>query len=386
MVSAIPLSLYIHFPWCVKKCPYCDFNSHPARGELPEQAYVDALIKDLEQQLALLQGRKIQTVFMGGGTPSLISSQQIQRLMQVLFASGQLKQDAEITLEANPGTVDEACFAGYLQAGVNRLSIGVQSFADAALQKIGRIHSAAEADRAIQRAKQAGFKQINLDLMYGLPGQSVNDSRKDIEHALSMGINHLSVYQLTIEPNTQFALTPPKLPDSDIAWEMQEQAQQLLGQAGFTQYEVSAYRQDSPCQHNLNYWEFGDYLAIGAGAHGKLSERDSKGNLQIKRYWNHRHPKRYLQAAGDGTFAAETKIIREQEIDFEYLMNALRLKAGFAFAQYEARTGGNTASLVELLTPFINKQWLSKARGVIRPTEAGYRYIDSILLACLPKP
>lgn len=384
LISEIPLSLYIHFPWCVKKCPYCDFNSHPARGEIPEAAYVDALIQDFAQQLKGLNGRKIQTVFMGGGTPSLISSDQIQRLMDVLFASGQLRSDAEITLEANPGAVDEAHFEAYLQAGVNRLSIGVQSFNDKALLKIGRIHSATQAIQAIERTKTAGFDRVNLDLMYGLPGQSIYEAARDIEQALSFGVSHLSVYQLTIEPNTQFALTPPKLPDSDQAWEMHEQAQQLLGQAGLTQYEVSAYSQNSPCQHNLNYWQFGDYLAIGAGAHGKLSERDAQRKLQIKRFWNHRHPKRYLQAVDDGKFSAEANIISKQDIDFEYLMNALRLKTGFAFEQYETRTGRSATALIKTLSPFINRGWLVKEQAFIRPTEKGYRFIDSMLMKYLP--
>ena len=379
-MSDIPLSLYVHFPWCVKKCPYCDFNSHALRADLPERAYVDALIQDLHHQLARQSDRTIQTVFLGGGTPSLISPAQIQRLMDALISSGRLAKRAEVTLEANPGTLDETFFEDYLRAGINRLSIGVQSFENDALQKIGRIHSAEQAKSAVIRARQAGFKCINLDLMYGLPGQSVKDSRRDIETALSQEVSHLSVYQLTIEPNTEFAVRTPRLPDSEQYWDMQEQAQSLLQAAGFEQYEVSAYSQNAECQHNLNYWQFGDYLAIGAGAHGKLSETDGNGVFNIWRYWNHRHPKAYLQAAQTGEFVAQNKAVEKSERDLEFLMNALRLRAGFDISTYTARTHCEPQALVEKLTPFFNKEWLQQRQGAIRPTDAGFQFLDSILM------
>ncbi len=382
-MSDIPLSLYIHFPWCAKKCPYCDFNSHALSGELPEQAYVDTLIQDLQQQLKKNPGRMIQTVFMGGGTPSLIVPLEIKRLMNALQASGRLTDGAEITLEANPGTLDETHFEDYLAAGINRLSIGVQSFDDALLKAVGRIHSAEQAQHAIAHATKAGFERINLDLMYGLPGQSVEASRRDIELALLQGVNHLSVYQLTIEPNTQFAVHTPPLPDSDLCWLMQEQAQSLLQTAGFEQYEVSAYTRNSACRHNLNYWQFGDYLAIGAGAHGKLSGLDDTGNFSIRRYWNHRHPKAYLQAAKSGEFAAQSKVVPQKERDFEFLMNALRLRSGFSLTGYACRTQGAPESLLEMLKPFFDKGWLQYQGENIRATETGFRFLDSILLECL---
>ncbi len=382
-MSDIPLSLYIHFPWCAKKCPYCDFNSHALSGELPEQAYVDALIQDLQQQLEKNPGRMIQTVFMGGGTPSLIAPLEIKRLMGALQASGRLTEGAEITLEANPGTLDETHFEDYLAAGINRLSIGVQSFDDALLKAVGRIHSAEQAQHAIARATKAGFEQINLDLMYGLPGQSVEASRRDIELALLQGVNHLSVYQLTIEPNTQFAVHTPPLPESGLCWLMHEQAQSLLQTAGFEQYEVSAYTRNSACRHNLNYWQFGDYLAIGAGAHGKLSGLDDTGDLRIRRYWNHRHPKAYLRAAKCGEFAAQSKVVPQKERDLEFLMNALRLRSGFSLTGYACRTQGAPESLLTMLKPLFDKGWLQYQGENIRATETGFRFLDSILLECL---
>ena len=383
-MANIPLSLYVHFPWCVKKCPYCDFNSHAVRDELPEHEYVDALIRDFRKQVQTLTGQKIQTVFMGGGTPSLISPAEIQRLLNALRESALLCADAEITLEANPGTLDASYFEAYLAAGVNRLSIGVQSFDDRLLQKIGRIHSSAQAHHAIAGAQAAGFERINLDLMYGLPGQSLRQSGADIKQALASGVSHLSVYQLTIEPNTEFAVNTPKLPDADVYWEMHEQAQELLAAAGFAQYEVSAYSKASPSRHNLNYWQFGDYLAIGAGAHGKLSRYDGRGQLQIERYWNHRQPKAYMQSAQSGVFCAQRKSVPAGERDFEFLMNALRLKSGFCLAEYQHRTGCDSADLLMKLRPFIERKWLTETVAGISPTSQGYQFLDSMLLEFLP--
>ncbi len=379
----IPLSLYVHFPWCIKKCPYCDFNSHALRDDLPERAYVDALIQDLHQQLLPLSGREIQTVFMGGGTPSLISPAEIKRLMDVIINSGQLQESAEVTMEANPGTLDETYFEAYLHAGVNRLSLGVQSFENSALKKIGRIHSAEQALSAIGRAKKAGFERINLDLMYGLPGQSVEGSRQDIETAITQPVSHLSVYQLTIEPNTDFAVHRPRLPDSEQYWDMHQQAQAILHGAGYEQYEVSAYSKNSACQHNLNYWQFGDYLALGAGAHGKLSRLDETGELHIKRYSNFRHPRDYLRAVDAKTFATQSKEVPENERDLEFLMNALRLRSGFDVAAYATRTHGKKQALLKKLNPFMRKGWLEQQGDMIRATSTGFRYLDSILVECL---
>jgi len=320
---------------------------------------------------------------MGGGTPSLIAPLEIKRLMDSLQASGRLTESAEITLEANPGTLDETHFEDYLGAGINRLSIGVQSFDDALLKAVGRIHSAEQAQHAIARARRAGFERINLDLMYGLPGQSVAASRQDVESALLQGVSHLSVYQLTIEPNTEFAVHTPPLPDSDHYWLMHEQAQSLLQTAGFEQYEVSAYAKSSACRHNLNYWQFGDYLAIGAGAHGKLSGLDGAGDFSIRRYWNHRHPKAYLQAAKSGEFAAQSKVVPQKERDFEFLMNALRLRSGFSLTVYACRTQGEPESLLKILKPFFDKGWLQYHGENIRATETGFRFLDSILVECL---
>jgi len=385
MVPDIPLSLYIHFPWCVKKCPYCDFNSHALRGEVPEVEYIDALIQDFEQQLRDIAGRVIDTVFMGGGTPSLISAKQISRLMAALHGSGQLAVDTEITLEANPGTLDEFNFPAYLQAGVNRLSIGVQSFHDKQLQKIGRIHTAGQAHSAIVAAQTAGFERINLDLMYGLPGQSPAHARADIEQALATGVRHLSVYQLTLEPNTEFAVRSPVLPDSEQYWAMHQQAYQLLSSAGFEQYEVSAYSRGDACRHNVNYWRFGDYLAIGAGAHGKLSARRARGVLDIRRYWNHRQPKAYMQAAMTGSFCAETKEVPQAERDFEFLMNSLRLKNGFTLTQYQQTTGQDGAQLMTKLKPFVEKDFLCINEDRIFTSETGYRFLDTLLMEFLPE-
>ena len=389
-LNDIPLSLYIHFPWCVKKCPYCDFNSHTRKGELPEQAYVDALIQDFSQQINNIGQRKIQTIFIGGGTPSLISATQINRLLETLRQSNRLQDDIEITLEANPGAIDASHFDAYLAAGVNRLSIGVQSLNDDSLKQIGRIHSVKDTHQAIERAHTAGFKRINLDIMYGLPEQNLQASKQDIEQAIALSeqynIRHLSVYQLTIEPNTEFAVRPPKLPDSEQYWDMQLQAQALLQSAEFTQYEVSAYSQEDQCQHNLNYWHFGDYLAIGAGAHGKLSKLDSNDTLVIERYWNHRHPNAYLKASQAASFIAKTKAVPNSDIDFEYLMNALRLKQGFALSDYASRTHHQPKALIDKLSSFIEQGYLESNLQRIWATQKGYQYLDTILVECLPEP
>src|ERR1700733_8857798 len=293
--ESIPLSLYVHIPWCVRKCPYCDFNSHNAPENLPQQDYVDALSRDLEQDLPLAQGRMLQSIFFGGGTPSLFTPDTIAKIIDDVSARLRLADDVEITLETNPGTVEHGPFAGYRDAGVNRISFGVQSFDDSALKRIGRIHDASEAERAVKMAQDAGIDNINLDLMYALPQQTIDGALADVEKAIALQTPHLSHYQLTLEPNTPFAANPPPLPDDDSAWDMQEACQSRLAAAGLNQYEVSAYaRSGKHCRHNMNYWQFGDYLGIGAGAHGKITNADGG----VRRRWKVRAPRGFLEHAG----------------------------------------------------------------------------------------
>jgi len=335
-----PLALYIHIPWCVRKCPYCDFNSHTAGPELPEQAYVDALLADLEQDLPAAQGRPLTSIFFGGGTPSLFSANALGRLLRGIEARIAFSPDIEITLEANPGTFEQDKFKAYRQLGINRLSIGVQSFQQAKLQALGRIHDGGEAVRAAGMAQAAGFDNFNLDLMHGLPGQSLEEALGDLRQAIDLGATHLSWYQLTLEPNTVFWNQPPVLPEDDILWDIQEAGQALLAEQGFGQYEVSAYaRPGRAARHNLNYWSFGDFIGIGAGAHGKLSYPDGR----ILRTWKTRLPKDYLNPAKP--FQAGEKRLPLDELPFEFLMNALRLTEGVDAQLFTERTGVPLAQL-----------------------------------------
>ena len=321
--SLPPLSAYVHIPWCVRKCPYCDFNSHTSDDALPEKAYVEALIADLEQELPAVRGRPLQSIFFGGGTPSLFSAQSIGRILEAMAARVPMATDIEITLEANPGTFEQARFAEYRQAGVSRLSIGVQSFNSVHLERLGRIHDGDEALRALKMARNAGFDNINLDLMHGLPGQTVEEALADLQQALALEPEHLSWYQLTLEPNTVFYSRPPQLPEDDVLWDIQEEGQAVLRSGGFEQYEVSAYaRNGRYSRHNLNYWQYGDFIGIGAGAHGKLSS--SEGGIQ--RYWKTRLPRDYL--AAQGSFRAGERRLDTGEIPFDFMMNALRLTQG----------------------------------------------------------
>lgn len=329
-----PLSLYIHIPWCVRKCPYCDFNSHAATPELPEQAYVDALLADLDQELPAVHGRPISSIFFGGGTPSLFSAQALGRLLAGVEQRIPFAPDIEITLEANPGTFEQEKFKAYRQLGINRLSIGVQSFQQAKLEALGRIHNGDEAVRAAGMARAAGFDNFNLDLMHGLPDQSLDDALGDLRQAIDLGPTHLSWYQLTLEPNTVFWSQPPELPEDDILWDIQEAGQTLMAEHGFAQYEVSAYAQPGrAARHNLNYWSFGDFIGIGAGAHGKLSHPDGR----ILRTWKTRLPKDYLNPAKP--FKAGEKLLPVEELPFEFLMNALRLTQGVDAELFILRTG-----------------------------------------------
>ena len=335
-----PLSLYIHIPWCVRKCPYCDFNSHAAGPELPEDAYVDALLADLQQDIGSVHGRTLTTIFFGGGTPSLFSAAALDRLLDGVEQRIRFAADIEITLEANPGTFEQAKFRDYRSLGINRLSIGVQSFEAAKLKALGRIHDGNEAIRAADMARTAGFDNFNLDLMHGLPGQSLEDALQDLHTAIALGPTHLSWYQLTMEPNTLFWNQPPVLPEDDALWDIQEAGQALLASAGYAQYEVSAYaRNGHQARHNLNYWRFGDYLGIGAGAHGKQSTLQGA----ILRSWKTRLPKDYLAARRN--FRAGERLLSRDELPFEFLMNALRLNDGVPAALFPRRTGIPLAAL-----------------------------------------
>ena len=374
MSSLPPLSLYIHVPWCVRKCPYCDFNSHTSPQSLPEKAYVAALIADLQADLAWVQGRKIGSVFIGGGTPSLFSGQTYQDLFTQLRQHLDFSSDCEVTLEANPATVEHDNFEGYLAAGINRLSLGVQSFNPTHLQTLGRIHSQQDAFNAIQLAKTAGFSNFNLDLMHGLPQQDLSQALEDIDYALSFHPTHLSWYQLTIEPNTAFYRQPPALPDDDILWAIQEAGQQKLALAGFQQYEVSAYSQQRPSKHNLNYWQFGDYLAIGAGAHGKVTTPEG-----IFRYRKTRLPKDYLAAAPQQQARLGLEKIVTEDLYFEFMMNALRLKNGVPIDYFEQRTGLAWADLLTQIQPALNKQWLTLDTQHIKCTDLGFNYLNDVL-------
>jgi oxygen-independent coproporphyrinogen-3 oxidase len=329
-----PLALYIHIPWCVRKCPYCDFNSHAASPVLPEEEYVDALLADLDQDLAAVYGRPLSSIFFGGGTPSLFSAAALGRLLAGVEQRIPFTADIEITLEANPGTFEQDKFVAYRKLGINRLSIGIQSFQPQKLEALGRIHTGDEALRAAEMTRRAGFDNFNLDLMHGLPDQSLEEALDDLRQAIALAPTHLSWYQLTLEPNTVFWNQPPELPEDDILWDIQEAGQALLAEHGFSQYEVSAYaRPGKAARHNLNYWSFGDFIGIGAGAHGKLSHPDGR----IVRTWKTRLPKDYLNPAKQ--FKAGEKTLTADELPFEFLMNALRLTPGVDAELFAQRTG-----------------------------------------------
>ncbi|MGY6519934.1 MAG: radical SAM family heme chaperone HemW [Lysobacteraceae bacterium] len=373
-----PLSLYVHIPWCVRKCPYCDFNSHAARGELPVEAYVDALLADLDQELPDVWGRTVHSVFFGGGTPSLFPPAAIGRILEGVAARLRLAPAAEVTLETNPGTAEHGRFPEYRAAGVNRLSFGVQSFDDGCLRRLGRIHDAAEAVAAVRMAREAGFGEINIDLMYSLPGQDRAMALNDVEQALALEPSHLSHYQLTLEPNTLFHLRPPPgLPDEDGAWGIQAACEQRLLAAGFEHYEVSAWaRPGHRCAHNLNYWRFGDYLGIGAGAHGKISfGHDGR----ILRRHKQRHPARYLESAADAGRIAGESVVPDAERPFEFMLNALRLRDGFTLTEFNHRTGLEPAHIRPALDTAMARGWLERRGDQVRPTEEGHRLHNDLV-------
>ena len=381
-IRSIPLALYIHIPWCVRKCPYCDFNSHEARGPVPESAYVDALLADLEQDLPRAWGRRIESVFIGGGTPSLVSAEALDRLLSGLRARLPLRPDAEITLEANPGAVERGKFAEFREAGINRLSIGVQSFDDEHLRRLGRIHDRRAAFAAAEAAHAAGLDNFNLDLMFGLPGQTVARALADIASAVALQPAHLSYYQLTLEPNTPFHRSPPTLPDDETTDIIQQRAQAELARRGYRQYEVSAYaRENRRCRHNLNYWEFGDYLGIGAGAHGKLADPAAG---RIHRRWKLRHPRDYLASAGAPTSIGDDAPIREADLPVEFLMNALRLVEGVPAGLFPERTGLPAAALEPGLSRARERGLMVADAGRLQPTELGLRFLNDLLQAFMP--
>ena len=373
--AAIPLSLYLHFPWCVAKCPYCDFNSHGLRGAVPEDAYVAALIRDLDFELQAPESRPIQSIFMGGGTPSLFSGRAIAAVLEAFARRLSFAPDIEITLEANPGTVDAGYFRDYRTAGVNRLSIGVQSLNDAMLKRLGRIHGHDDAVSAVRIARAAGFNNLNLDLMFALPEQTEAEAAADLREAIALGPEHLSYYQLTLEPNTEFAARPPALPDDDSAWAMQLAGQALLAGQGYAQYEVSAYAQPGrQSRHNRNYWQFGDYLGIGAGAHGKRTFAD-----RIERRARHKLPKTYQAAAGQESALQEQRKVGAPELPFEFAMNALRLNEGFSPALFEARTGLAMAEIAPRLAKLAARGLLERDDAIVRPTALGRAHLNTLI-------
>ena len=371
-----PLSLYIHIPWCVRKCPYCDFNSHATQGgeDIPEASYIQALLGDLSKELALVSDRTLHSIFIGGGTPSLMSAAGIGKILDFVKANITCESDMEVTLEANPGTFEQAKFAGFLERGVNRLSIGVQSFDDECLQTLGRIHSASQAKLAIRKAQSLGFSRINLDLMHGLPGQSLQKGLTDLQQALEFGTDHLSWYQLTIEPNTEFYSRPPNLPDEDVLVDIQDQGQVIIEAAGLSQYEISAYsKPGSQARHNLNYWHFGDYIGVGAGAHCKVSAwRD--GAMVIERRVKLRQPKAYMDAI---TPLSSNHCVTPEELKLEFFMNVLRLQKGVSTASYFANTG-QPLTQVETAVASARKAGLMMPDR-LQASPLGWRFLNDLL-------
>ena len=366
----------MHLPWCVKKCPYCDFNSHSAGGDAPTTRYVDALLQDLRREADRASGRRIETIFLGGGTPSLFSPVEIARLLDGVRAHLDIADDAEITMEANPGTVECGSPAGYRDAGVNRMSIGAQSFDNVSLQRLGRIHNSDDIRRTVDEVAAAGFENFNLDLMHALPGQTVDMAVTDLEAAIELGAEHISWYQLTLEPNTVFHARPPDgLPDEETTWSIQDAGAAILGEAGYVQYEVSAWARDGQrCRHNLNYWEFGDYLAVGAGAHGKLTDNDS-----ILRYRKAANPLQYMQMMEAGEHGAEADVPDEPDILFEFMLNASRLLDGFSEELFARRTGLDAAILEEAATNAVKKGLLERDQDSIwKPTTLGRRFLNDL--------
>ena len=381
LTSLPPLSLYVHLPWCLKKCPYCDFNSHEMRqSDLPEQRYLDALLADLEASLPLIWGRSVHSIFLGGGTPSLFSPESIDRLLAGIRARLRLPADCEVTLEANPGTFEKDRFRAFRDAGVTRLSVGVQSFNDEHLRRIGRVHDRAQAIAALEEAARS-FDTWNLDLMYALPWQTLEGLRQEVDQALAFAPPHLSIYHLTIEPNTWFAKHPPEVPEDDTAYAMLDLITERTGLAGLQRYEVSAYaRAGHHCRHNLNYWQFGDYLGIGAGAHGKLSFAH-----RIVRQARAREPRLYMERAMAGDAIVQEDEVRRADLPFEFMLNALRLRQGFALAEFGERTGLAITAIARQLDEAERLGWITRDLQRVQPTARGFDFLSDLQSLFLPE-
>ncbi|OAI49229.1 YggW family oxidoreductase [Gammaproteobacteria bacterium SCGC AG-212-F23] len=378
--TCIPLSLYIHLPWCVRKCPYCDFNSHTALQMIPEKEYVAALIADLDEKLPLIKNRCLVSIFFGGGTPSLFSPNSIENILSAVHARFAFSPDLEITLEANPGTIDEARFSGFRKAGINRLSIGIQSLQNEKLRALGRIHDREYALRAISAGVNAGFVNFNLDFMHGLPAQSIEDAVADLHDGLQFQPPHLSWYQLTIEPNTFFHHQPPVLPADEILWDIQEEGKKIIHHSGHMQYEISAYSiPGKECTHNKNYWEFGDYLGIGAGAHSKITNIEKQ---QITRHWQVKHPNDYLNPKK--SFTASETIVSNEDCIFEFMLNALRLTTGVPMHLFTERTGLPLTSISKKIKLAQQKNLLSTDPDRLCATELGLRFLNDLTQVFLP--
>jgi len=373
----LPLSLYVHMPWCVRKCPYCDFNSHQLKSAQPDGAYIDALIRDVDTELPLIADRRVDTVFFGGGTPSLFQPEDFSRLLQALRQRIDIESGAEITLEANPGTIERGRFAGYRDAGINRVSLGAQTFAPRALELLGRIHTAEDTHRAVEELRAAGLDNFNLDLMYALPQQTLEAAMADVNSACALNPAHISYYQLTLEPGTVFHARPPVLPDEEAAWEIQIEGQRHLAAPGYEQYEVSAYaKAGARCRHNLNYWRFGDYLGVGAGAHGKLSVAVPE---RILRTAKPKQPRDYQACAGTASTAfGERNFIATADLPFEYMLNALRLNEGFATCDFQRCTGLSLSSVEPALVRAQGRGLLEVRAGGWRPTALGRRFLNDV--------
>jgi oxygen-independent coproporphyrinogen-3 oxidase len=376
-MTHIPLALYIHIPWCIRKCPYCDFNSHNAPQGLPEKEYVQALLADLASELPHIWGRRLESIFIGGGTPSLFSAESIDELLCGIRTLLPFRPNIEVTMEANPGTFEQDKFREFREAGVNRLSMGIQSFNPQHLQALGRVHDREEALRAAEIARAAGFDNFNLDLMFGLPQQTLEQAMQDVQQAIGLQPTHLSWYQLTLEPNTLFYQQPPVLPDEDLLADMQVAGQQLLAASCYTQYEVSAYaRPGRQCRHNRNYWEFGDYVAIGAGAHGKITH---PAQASIIRYHKYRQPAEYMQQVAQGSARSGEQVLTPRDLGFEFMLNALRLREGFAVSLFEARTGLAFQHIQAGLDQAVQRGLLTFDEENVRTTETGWQFLNGVM-------
>ncbi|MET0535872.1 MAG: radical SAM family heme chaperone HemW [Steroidobacter sp.] len=384
MLALPPLALYVHMPWCVRKCPYCDFNSHAAPEHVPQAQYIDTLLQDLESDLAAVQQRPLTSIFFGGGTPSLFEPEQIGRLLEGVRRRIAFADAIEITLEANPGTIEHGRFSGYRDAGINRVSLGAQTFNEEQLRLLGRIHGQHDIARAVEELRQAGIDNFNLDLMYGLPAQTLPQALQDLESALALQPTHLSHYQLTLEPGTVFYHRPPPLPDPDDSWQMQIECQELLASRGFEQYEVSAYaREGRQSRHNLNYWRFGDYLGIGAGAHGKFTMLDGQAIVRTTRV---RQPREYMTRAADRR-VVEVREVETGDLPFEFMLNALRLIDGFSEVEFQSRTGLPFTTVTSTIESARQKGLMEQDEPAHwRPTVSGQRFLNDLQELFLPVP